>query len=132
MKMGKLTTYLLMFSGLTLIFWFFGLLGTDSSTNALLTLLLDPSNLNNAQIWKIVILGSISAIGGIFVGVFYKNVELTSASIVVPFLFNIMWDFTKVFNVIKAESSFLAIILFAPLLFVFLMTMYEYWRGMTT
>jgi len=126
--MGKVTTYVLMFTGLSLLFYYFGLIGN----NALLTMILNPQNLSTSQFWTSIVIASLSTMSAIFVGIYYRNVELASATVVVPFFFSLLWDFIQVFNRIRVENEFIAIVFFAPILFLFLMTMYEYWRGMTT
>lgn len=131
--MGKLTTYLIVMSGLTLLFYFTGLLeATPNST--LLNLLLSPEKLESEPIaLKAVtvveaILASIIVVGFAVAG----NVELGVMSAFAVYLFNLFWDYIAVFAVVASANPVIAVLLFSPMLIVYITTIIEWWRGITT
>ena len=131
--MGKFGNYLVVMSGLTLLFYFAGLLQlTPNST--LLSLLLDPSSFQNtslalkAVIAMEAILASAIVVGFALAG----NIELGVMSGFAVFLFNLLWDFIAVFSVVASVNPVIATILFSPAIFLFTVTILEWWRGVTT
>lgn len=131
--MAKFTNFLLLMSGLILLFYFMGLIDqTPNST--LLNMLLEPEGLQNSSL-SLKALLAIEAIlaSAIVIGFAYAgNIEL---GVMVSFsiaLFNILWDFISVFNVIASFNIVLAILVLSPLLLLFIVTMLEWWRGLET
>ncbi len=131
--MGKFANYLVLMSGLTILFYFAGLINqTPNST--LLNLLLDPSSFQDttlslkAIIAIEAILASAIVVGFALAG----NIELGVMSGFSIFLFNLLWDFIAVFSVVSAANPVIAVILFSPGIFLFIVTILEWWRGVTT
>ena len=130
--MGKLTKYIIVMSGLVLLFYFTGILeNTGSST--LLTMLLSPEDLPdssfNAQL--LLVLGGIG-LGTIIVGIVTRNIELALMAPLAIWLMSLMWDFLYVYVKISQINVVLATLFFAPILFLYGITIVEWWRGMTT
>lgn len=127
--MGKLTTYILMMSGLTLLFYFTGL--TDNTINStLLTLLLNPSNLSTSALGtqiSLVLIGIATA--GIVIGFFSQNSELILIAPFTIWLLGVLWDFLSVANKVYSVNPVIAILFFSPLLLLFGVTIVEFWRG---
>ncbi|KKN05004.1 hypothetical protein LCGC14_1091720 [marine sediment metagenome] len=131
--MGKFANYLVLMSGLTILFYFAGLID-QTANSTLLNLLLDPSSFQDttlalkAIIAIEAILASAIVVGFAIAG----NIELGVMSSFSIFLFNLLWDFTAVFSAVSAANPVIAIIFFAPGIFLFIVTILEWWRGVTT
>ena len=131
--MGKFGNYIILMSGLTLLFFFTGLL-PDTANSTLLNLLLDPTSFQNSDLsFKLVvaieaILASAIVIGFAVAG----NLELGIMVSFTTFLFNTLWDAIAVYSVVAAINPVFAILVFAPLIFLWIITVLEWWRGLTT
>ena len=131
--MGKFGTYVMVMSGLMLLFYFTGI--TDQTgTTTLLNLLLSPEGFQNTPISvKAVaiftgILASAIVVGFAIAG----NVELGVMVAFTTFLFNSLWDFLSVYSKVASVNPVIAVLIFSPLLFLFVVTTIEWWRGVTT
>ena len=62
----KITTYVIIFSGVLLLFYFGGLLG--GGTNALLDFLLNSQEFSFGEQWKALLLGIVGVAGGVAAG----------------------------------------------------------------
>ena len=140
--MGKLTTYLVIMSGLMLLFYFGGLLPTEcgedglcevnTPSGKLLTILLRPENMRASTLgdWVIGILAGLAVVGSLVLsGLVYERLEYAAIAAFLGFLFVVVWDFIAVFNVVREAAPVLAILLFAPFLLVFILTVLEFMRG---
>lgn len=139
--MGKLTTYLIIMSGLTLLFYFTGLIqdcGDDglcegSTPNGkLLDILLKPQDMKQSTMGDYIvgILAGLAALGSLLLsGVVFERLEYAATASFVGFLFTVGWDFIAVFNVVRESAPALAILIFAPFLLVFIPTVLEFLRG---
>ena len=129
--MGKLTTYILIMSGLMLLFYFSGLLPEGTVSNTLLSMLLNPGNLKNSPIGldsDVLFTGVMTA--GLVIGyLLYSNVELGITAIFVLAMGGFLWDFTRVYNVVYLANPVIAILLFSPVMLLFIITLIEWWRG---
>ncbi len=131
--MGKFGTYVVVMSGLMLLFYFTGIT-EQTGTTTLLNLLLNPEGFQETPIAikAIAVLTGILA-SAIVVGfAIAGNVELGVMVAFTTFLFNSLWDFIAVFNKVAAVNPVIAILIFSPLLLLFIVTMIEWWRGITT
>ena len=131
--MGKFGTYIIVMSGLMLLFYFTGLT-EQTGTTTLLNLLLNPEAFQDTPIAIKAtavltgILASAIVVGFAVAG----NIELGVMVAFTTFLFNSMWDFLDVFNKVASVNPVIAILIFSPLLFLFIVTTIEWWRGITT
>ena len=140
--MGKLTNYLIIMSGILLLFHFGGLMGTASDTcnsanpnNALLCLLLSPEDLPNTEfaINKVVFALQGIGLGIIIIGAAVTgNLELALVAPVAIFMFNLLWSFLDVFNKLREINPVFAVLIFAPILIMFVVTILDWWRGRDT
>ena len=131
--MAKLTKFLMLMSGLVLLFYFPGLL--DKTPNAtLLNLLLDPVGFQDTNIFvKALTVLELVAAAGIIVGtIVAQRTELIVVATFTIFLFNLLFDFIAIIAIVAAVNPVIAILLFAPLLFVYFTTVIEWFRGLTT
>ena len=124
--MGKLEAYIVVMSGLMLVFYFTGLLQLQPEectlsqpANALLCFLLSPEDLPESDVVKNKILVAIAGVLGvaIVIGAFFTGqVELALFSAPALALLTLLWGFLGVFNVMKDANPVIAILIFAPLL----------------
>lgn len=127
--MGKLTTYIIVMSGLMLLFYFTGLL--DNTVNStFLDLILNPESIRNSDLNLQILLAlegilATSLVVGFAVA---GNIELGLRSAFAIFLMNLLWDFLRVFGEIYIESPVIALLLFSPLLLLYAITLME-WTG---
>jgi len=128
--MGKITTYLIVMSGLMLIFYFGGLIeSTPNST--LLNLLLSPSDLQNTNPATRVMLAiqAVGITGAVLLGFYLSNAELIAMAGFSLYLFNLFWDFLVVYNKVASVNKVIAIFIFSPILIMYVVTIAEFWRG---
>ena len=131
--MGKFGTYVVVMSGLMLLFYFTGIT-EQTGTTTLLNLLLNPEGFQDTPlaIKAIAVLTGILA-SAIVVGfAIAGNVELGVMVAFTTFLFNSLWDFINVYAKVASVNPVFAILIFSPLLFLFVVTTIEWWRGVTT
>ncbi len=131
--MGKFATYVLIMTGLVLLFYFAGLI-PEEANSALLKLLLDPSSFRTSSIGlkAIISLNAIIA-SAIIIGVAVTgNIELGVMTGFALFLFNTLWDFVQVYSIISSTNPIIAILLLSPILFMFSIATLEWWRGVST
>lgn len=131
--MGKFGVYVLWMSGLMLLFYFTGIT-EQTGTTTLLNLLLDPAEFQNTPfaIKSIAIFTGILA-SAIVVGfAIAGNVELGVMVSFTIFLANSLWDFLDVYSKVASVNPVIAILVFSPLLFLFVITTVEWWRGVST
>ena len=124
--MNKITTYTIMFSGIMILFYFGGLVGSE---NSLMTFLLNPQNLSAATFFKIALAGIGTAVAAITIGYYTKNAELALMTVFVPIYAAILFDFMHVYNVIASENTVIAKLLFAPIILLLGYSIVEFWRG---
>ena len=128
--MGKLTRYIFIMSGLMILFYFSGLIQSTPNSN-LLNILLSPEDLQNSTLASklIAALEVIGGIGAVIFGFISKNTELAASTIFTGYLFNLGWDFLAVVSVVASANKILALLIFSPILIVYILTAFEFWRG---
>lgn len=125
--MGKLTTYILLMTGISLMFYIGGLI--ELTNNPLLALLLNPSSLSSTAFYS-TLLTTIAGVGAAFyIGFVQKNIELAAATVYIPYLASVLWSFTSVYTVLSSEMKIISLVIFSPLLILFTVTIFEAWRG---
>ena len=131
--MGKFANYLILMSGLSLLFYFAGLIElTPNST--LLNLLLDPASFQNSDIsLKAILVFEIIVGSAIIVGFAAAgNIELGIMSVIIIPLINLLWDFIAVFSIVSASNPVIAVLLLSPGIFLFVVSSIEWFRGVST
>lgn len=138
--MGKLTTYVLLMTGLVVLFYFTGLLtvcndegscsGATPSSN-LLDFALNPQNLKETNFFEkaIITIGLAIAAGVAALATIFGKGELVIMGGMTIYITGLLWDFMFVFSRVYSENPVFAVILFGPLLVLFVITMIEWWRG---
>ena len=127
--MGKINNYILIMSGLMLLFYFTGLLESTLSST-LLNLLLDPIAFQNNSITiNAIAIFSAIAVVGITVGFFSgTNTRLVLMGAFVVALLSLMWDFLAVVTKVFSTNPVIAMLLFSPLLILWVITVIEFWK----
>jgi len=134
--MGKMTTYLLVMSGIMVLMYYGGLIdGGDT----LLTLLLNPAGITYSNFFQTNIISVIEGLAalGVTIGLALSGKpELGVMGGLAIFIADLGFNFVKVFVKLASMGGGnylpLAVILFAPLLVLFGLTIAEWWRGVTT
>jgi len=129
--MARITTYIIVMTGIMLLFYFTGLL-SNTISSTLLDIALNPEQIQNIQFLGLTgtQLTLAALIGGsIVLGLAYFNAALVIVAPIAIYLLSLGWDFLSVFNVVAETNRFLAIILFAPLFIIWIITIIEWWRG---
>jgi len=138
--MDKLTTYFLIMTGLMLMFYFGGLLQDCSNdelcknttpSSMILNLILNPQNLQGSTLAVKIGLAMAIAAGGaaIISGFVTKNFELVATSALATYLLSLGFDFITVFIKVYSVSNELALLIFSPVIFLYLLTVYDWFRG---
>lgn len=127
---NKAVTYMLVMSGLLLLFYLGGLIDTNGSpTSTLLTLVFNPENIGSSHFVTGTVLGALGIATAIIVGVLTKDPELAAMFTITTYLLSLGWDFLDVFNVIAEANRVIALLIFGPIMFIYVITMIEFWRG---
>jgi len=140
--MGKMTTYILIMSGIMVLMYYGGLIdGGDT----LLTLLLNPQNISFSSFFTDKIVAVIEGLAGATIAVALVasgKPELGAMSILAIYLGDLGFNFIKVFNKLASIGAVegatfgnylpIAVLLFAPITLLFVITLAEWWRGVTT
>jgi len=139
----KIATYIIMMTGITLLFYFTGLMGSTEDicssanpNNQLLCLGLNPEDIPDSgiSIGRItgltiaaleLVLGAAIVVGLIYAG----QVELAIFAPFAIFLMNLLWNFLSVFNKIAGENYVVAVLLLSPFLIYLAVAILDWWRG---
>lgn len=124
----KMGIIILMVCGITLLFYFGGLV--NPSDNALLALLISPGDIKTSVIYSNVANLVIGGIAGITVGWLTKDLVTSVLSGVVGYLWQFFFNIIQVFNIVYAENVFIALVFFAPfIVYMFYTIFIEVWAG---
>lgn len=130
--MGKLVTYMFLMIGIVLLLNLGGFI-QDTPNNTLLNLALNPENTQNTNIYLLIV-GLVGTVGGIAIvvlGGVTKTDFLVMAGLILP-LFNIGWDFLIVFQTLSDINPVVALLALSPIFYVYIITVIEWWRGIST
>lgn len=123
--MTRMTTFIMIITGVTILFYFTGF----PIDNPLLDLLINPENLSFTAFWTVIITAITGTVAGIFVGIWSRNIELAAMTAFAPYIAMLLWNVISVFNTLALENRAIAVLIFAPTLFMFIITIVDYWRG---
>jgi hypothetical protein len=133
--MGKLINTLVLMGGISLLFYFTGLL-TDTASSGLLTLLLNPEGMQSSGLVTTII--GITAGVLVVVSTFIARNSNSDTYLMIPLVTAFLsfgWDFLTVYNKVAASSAvggMIAVLVFAPLLLAYVIGVVEWWRGVET
>lgn len=128
---NKFTNYFLLMAGVNLLFYFFGLIG-GGATDTLISLLLNINSLASSSKMLIFIGLPIGVLAASFgVAVLGFRADLVVFAVAVTPLIGFGWDFLVVFNLIASINAVFAVLVLSPLMFFWVLTVLEWWRGVT-
>lgn len=130
--MSKLTNYIFLMTGILLLMHFTGLVeGTPNS--ALFNLVMNPENIPNSGLYNTIlaIVGVVMALSVITLG-FVQKTDFILIATMITILFSFGWDFLVVFQKLNSINHVLALLIFSPLMIVYVITVVEWWRGVDT
>jgi len=119
-------TFVMVMAGLSVLFYYGGLI---DDTGSLIPRLLNPQDFSFSGTWKLILLNIGIGVFGAFVGIYTKNAELALMTAVIPHVIVWLWDFIKVYNVIRLANGVLANLILGPVIFLFVLTIFDVWRG---
>ena len=141
--MGKMTTYILIMVGLILLFSTFGLI-QNTFTSEILQYAFNPEAGSQATLWQFIVntsadsfnfgLGAIAAaIAAVTTaaGIFFKNDFLVLAPVVAVFV-NFGLEFVALYSYFYSILGVVALLIMSPILIVYIFTILEWWRGVST
>jgi len=137
--LGKLTNSITLMAGITLLFYFGGLLG-GTPTGALLGMIWNTSsgslNLQNLPTSNLLLtIGGVASLvlglTSVFLGIFLNNDLYYMVAFVTLFL-NFGWNFLSIIQQIASYSAMASVfvaLLFGPLMIIYVIGVVEWWRG---
>lgn len=131
--MGKMTVWLAMMAGVTLLFYLGGIIeGTVTST--LLDLVLNPERFQTLDLMTKIL--SVSTLVIAAASTFVARNQNSDFYLMIPIvtiLFTFGYDFLSVYQAMSAQGSGfgqgLALMLFGPIMIMYFMSVVEWWRG---
>lgn len=128
---NKFYNYLAFMAGTSLLFYFLGLVD-GGATDTFINLLLNIENLPSSGKMAIFI----GLAGGVLAVAFGSAVlgfraDLVVFAVAVAPLLGFGWDFLVVFLKLKDLSPVFAILVLSPMIFLWVFTVLEWWRGVT-
>ena len=133
--MAKLAKYLLITSGMLLLFYFGGVV-ENNGTSTLLSLLANPSNIGNTGVLSKVAFGAIVAALGItgivVLGNYFQRPDLLILGGVALLFFDLILGMLEIYNKIisiNPDYTIFAVLLFAPILVLLFMAIIDWWRA---
>ena len=134
--MSRIVVATLIITVTILLFHFAGIIPDGTPTGFVLGKLglIHPENFDSTAFYKIIIgLGALG-IGGVTISLFAsKSLETAIfygvGILLVPFLLSMILDLILIFGLLSQFNNFLAVIVIAPLLVVWLVSIYDWVRG---
>ncbi len=131
--MGKLVTYLSMMIFIDLFFIITGQIGQVSSTSIILNTILDLSNIFGSAFYILLFItaiGGIAVTSGVTTGIINKaGIDLLAFTATAVSLSFLVGDFLSIFNYLFTLNAVLATLIMAPIIILFLLTIFEWLRG---
>ena len=134
--MSNVAKYVMLMTGLVILFYFGGLIPKDSGgiEISLLNLIITDegkqTDLQSSQIWNKAIISltilTVTGIGVIAAGFITRNLRTPLKILFAVYMGNLMWNFYAVYSSVANTNTFMAILLFAPLIIVWIVTVVEW------
>lgn len=122
--MGKYWTYGLVFAGMSMLFYYMGII----ESNPLINFGLNIESFTTTTIW-LTIVGAVTAVEAIVVGYFTKDIEMgIMVALFVP-LTSFFLNFIVVYVKFLSINPMMAHLIFAPALTLYALTALEWFRG---
>lgn len=128
---NKFYNYMMFMSGTLLLFYFLGLI-EQGVTGTLMALLLDPASLSGSA-WFGIVFGTVASVlaTAIAVKVLGFRADIVIFSVLIAPLLGFGWDFLSIFSVVAESSRVFAILVLSPFMLLWVLTVMEWWRGVT-
>ena len=131
--MGKLTTYILVLSGIFILLHISGVIGIGEGS-WILSVALNPNSITNTEIYLLVAtgIGSVVAAAGFLAltGSRILQFDLIASAALCIFLLSFVQDIIILWIKIAAYSnSYLATLIISPFIIIFPLIIMSYWRG---
>lgn len=133
--MGKITTSIGIMTGVTFFAYLGGLI-QDTPSAVLLTMILNPSNLQNIGLGMIFASSAATVLG--FAAVLFSKQQGIDLYLFIPLvelLFSYGYDFLQIYQAMAAVSEIgkvVAIAIFSPFLLMYVIGVFEWLRGVET
>jgi hypothetical protein len=127
--MNQMTTFILIFSGLGILFYVMGIGGQNGTSNPMIALLLDPGSMNVSLFWTAIVAQTAALGAAFFIGYYTKNVELAAMTAILPLVISNLMNFGFVISAVFAFNKVITVLVFGPLMYLLTMTTVDYWRG---
>lgn len=131
--MAKMTNFLMIMTGIVILFYFFGYIENTFSSE-ILNIVFNPESIEVSRL-ILTITGFVTAAIGISIAAIKLGQIQTDFIVFAPMVavfLSFLWDFISIITVISSFNPYIAVILFSPLIVVYLITILEWWRGVTT
>lgn len=130
--MGDLKRSIIILTGALILFYLFGFVQNTPNT-ALLNLILDYKNIQTSQLYTAAISATALALAGIttLAGLAQKN-DLMFSVAITSILFTFLFDIISIAKAIAAVSWTFALVICSPLVIFYVLSVFEWWRGVAT
>ncbi len=131
--MGKISNYLGFITVMIILFKFAGIT-TESPISWALGFILDPSTWSTGSLLEKVgaTIAAASAIG-IVVGSLFRGTDpILLRAPMATFLIAVGWDIVSIYDVLSIVNASFALLICAPLMLVYVISMVEWWSGSST
>lgn len=135
MASSKMTIYMIMMSGITLLLYYGGMITNSNNIATLLNALLNIDTVSPISLYTYA-KGTIAivAVIGISASLLFRP-DLAITAALTMFILDLGLGFVEVFAKLGSFGgifSVLAVLLFSPLILLFFLTVMEWWRGIVT
>lgn len=123
------TTWIVVMSGLLVLFYFNGLI-TEPPT--LLKIMLDPSGPEFIDLGIQLTLAFTAAVvlSSISIGFFtIQKSDIAITAVFMGFIYNLAQGYTSVYNALAESSPVFAVLIFSPMVLLFIFIIFDFWRG---
>ena len=133
--MGKMTIYVGIMSGVLLLFYLAGLLTPDTNS-LLLNMILDPTSISAWNLSQLITF-SISSLIAVVITVALLTSgkpDLVPMAGIALLVFTLGMGFLSVYSKLASIPGYeqISLLIFSPIMVMFVLTIVEWWRGITT
>ena len=131
--MGKLVTYISILIFVDIFFLITGQLNLDSSTSIVTGAILNPSAFKTSVFFLLFLgvagIAGLVSTAGVTTGVIFSATNVLSFTAMAVAMTGLLGDFITIYNSLAVQNEVLAIVIMAPLLMLFAVTIAEWLRG---
>lgn len=131
--MGKLVTYISFMIFIDLFFIITGQIGQVSSSSIILNAILNLGNIFGSSFYILLFvtaIGGIAVTSGVTTGIINKaGIDLLAFTATAVSLSFLVGDFLSIFNYLFTLNEVLAVLIMAPIIILFLLSIFEWLRG---